>query len=508
MAKISKRKIQLDTEKTIIITLINSTEFCKNILGDINTDYFKTPAARIISKWVMDYFDIYGNCPDDDIEEIFNDKQEDLEPEEAELIQNVLEHLSELDDVQKKTNIEYLTKKAKKYFNRRALQLTRDKLDNALDNNNLKAAEKALIEHKKVTESLSLHTIRGDDEDVINDVLAEAYYDDQPSPLTLFKPSGRLGTFMGWLKRGWLIAFLAPMKRGKTFWLIYLMFEAITSRLKVLFISLEMSNEEVMDRFFQCVTGGFITESGKVLVPVFDCKKNQTDKCVKKKRDGEGYLLDEDGILPDFDEYPKWDTCIACRGTKDFKPSTWYEKEKVKRVSYKKSKKSIKSFNKMYAEYFRVMSYPAYTAGVNDIEALLDVLEYSDGFIPDMICIDYDALLKPDEQNLSERGQVDHIWKSMRKLGAMRNVLIATATQSNRASIEKNIVEQVDSSEDIRKVAHVVAMYGLNQTSDEKERGVMRINTVAHRFRKFIPEKCVHVLQNFGRGQVHIDSEY
>ena len=507
MAKINRRKIQLDIEKTIIINLITSTEFCKNVIHSLNPEYFKTPAARTISKWVNEYYTVYENAPDNDIREIFNEKQEALDTEEAELIHNILEHLSSLDESQIVTNIEYATKKAKKYFNKRALELTSEKLQNALDKGNTKAAEASLVEHKKVLEGLSLSAVRGDSEEIINDVLAEAYYDDLPTANTLFRMSGNLGYFMGWLKRGWLIAFMGPMKRGKTFWLIELMFEAITNRKKVLFISLEMSNEEILDRFYKRVTGGFILESGKKLAPIFDCKLNQNDKCDKTSRVGTGKLLDEEGNIPAYEDSRRWAPCTACRGTRDFKPSSWYEQEKIKRTSYKKSKKHINSFNKIYANYYRVRSYPTYAAGIEDIEALLNVLEYTENFIPDVICIDYDALLKPAETGFSERGQVDHTWKNLRSLSGTRNCLVATATQSNRGSISKYVVEQIDSSEDIRKLAHVVAMYGLNQTDDEKERGVMRINTVAHRFKKFIQEKCVHVLQDFEFGQVHIDSE-
>ena len=152
MAKINRRKIQLDIEKTIIINLITSTEFCKNVIHSLNPEYFKTPAARTISKWVNEYYTVYENAPDNDIREIFNEKQEALDTEEAELIHNILEHLSSLDESQIVTNIEYATKKAKKYFNKRALELTSEKLQNALDKGNTKAAEASPVSYLSTRE--------------------------------------------------------------------------------------------------------------------------------------------------------------------------------------------------------------------------------------------------------------------------------------------------------------------------------------------------------------------
>ena len=508
MAKISRKKIQLNTEKTILITLITSTEFCKQLVGFTNPDYFKTSATRTIATWIIDHYDSYGEAPGDSIQEIYNEKQETLESDEAELINDVLEHLSSLDDNQKQTNIPYLTKKAKRYFNKRALEITNGKLENALGKNNVKAAEKALFEHKQVLEGLSLEAIRSDGEGIVDSVLAEAYYGDQPSPLSLFKFSGRLGHFMGWFKRGWLVAFMGPMKRGKSYWLIELMLEAIKNKKKVLFVTMEMGVEEVLDRLFQNVVGGFIMKSEQILSPIFDCKKNQSDKCTMGIRTGEGRLTDDDGGLPDYDDIPSWEVCTMCRGKKDFRPVVWFEKERIKKAPYKRVKKHIEAFNKIYANFFRIIAYPSKTVSLTDIEALMHKLEYTEGFVCDVLCLDYDALLKCEIQSTNEREKVDYIWSNMKRIAAAWNILVATVTQSNRGSINKLIVEQADSSEDIRKIAHVVALYGLNQTDAEKENNVMRINIIAHRFRKFIQEKCATVLQSIERGQTHIDSEY
>jgi hypothetical protein len=79
--------------------------------------------------------------------------------------------------------------------------------------------------------------------------------------------------------------------------------------------------------------------------------------------------------------------------------------------------------------------------------------------------------------------------------------------EQHKKTLEKKNVKAVDIAEDIRKVAHVDAMYSLSQTPDEKDNGIMRISVVAHRWKDFNENSQVIVLQNLATGQVALDSE-
>jgi hypothetical protein len=71
---------------------------------------------------------------------------------------------------------------------------------------------------------------------------------------------------------------------------------------------------------------------------------------------------------------------------------------------------------------------------------------------------------------------------------------------------KKNVIAS-DTAEDIRKIAHVDAMFSLNQVAEEKKSGIMRLGVVAHRWKDFNELEHVTVLQQLQTGQVLLDSE-
>jgi hypothetical protein len=67
-------------------------------------------------------------------------------------------------------------------------------------------------------------------------------------------------------------------------------------------------------------------------------------------------------------------------------------------------------------------------------------------------------------------------------------------------------VKQVHVSEDIRKLAHVDAMFTLNQTPEEKRIGLIRMGIAAHRHRESNLFNEVYITQNLAMSQPLIDS--
>jgi hypothetical protein len=154
-------------------------------------------------------------------------------------------------------------------------------------------------------------------------------------------------------------------------------------------------------------------------------------------------------------------------------------------------------FGSLYGKYLRIKEYPAYSATLDDIERDLDILERIDGFNFEVVGIDYADILA-DGAGKNERERLDSIWKKLKRLAASRDVLVITASQTNRSAITKTSISQIDTAEDIRKIAHVDAMIGLNQTPTEKENGIMRLNVIAHRHHVFHKNKQVIVEQDLG----------
>ena len=115
---------------------------------------------------------------------------------------------------------------------------------------------------------------------------------------------------------------------------------------------------------------------------------------------------------------------------------------------------------------------PAKATTVKDIETVLDNLLYYNDYETDILIIDYADLM--GAKNNEYRHQLDDIWSNLKRLAQERNILVLTATQTNRAGLSGDDLTSDNVAEDMRKLAHVSKFIALNQTNLEKPKGIMR----------------------------------
>jgi replicative DNA helicase len=116
-----------------------------------------------------------------------------------------------------------------------------------------------------------------------------------------------------------------------------------------------------------------------------------------------------------------------------------------------------------------------------------------EGWVPDVVVIDYADILAPMHSTDEGREQINKTWKAMRALSQSGHALVATATQSSAKGYSANILTRKEFSDDKRKMAHVTAMIGINISEEEKENGLMRLNYIVLRDDEFVSTKCIHV---------------
>jgi len=109
----------------------------------------------------------------------------------------------------------------------------------------------------------------------------------------------------------------------------------------------------------------------------------------------------------------------------------------------------------------------------------LDNLEYYDNFVPDVVVIDY-ADLMVSTVSKEYRHQLDDIWATLRRIATERDIAVLTATQSNRSGARQD-VEESSVAEDLRKLAHVTRMVGLNRNEFDRKHGIIRLRVLADR---------------------------
>ena len=161
--------------------------------------------------------------------------------------------------------------------------------------------------------------------------------------------------------------------------------------------------------------------------------------------------------------------------------------QQVVEASERLQKKRIKSTT----SYLRVSAHPS-DLTIQEIKDVL--LGWSrDGWVPDVIVIDYADLLESEKGGWDRRDQIGDTWRRLRGLSQQYHCLVLTATQSDAAAYKSYILDRSNFSEARMKNDHVTGMIGLCQTMEEKEMGLMRLNWVVLREDEFVETRCVHV---------------
>lgn len=504
MGKFVRKNVDTTIESNLVTASITSTHFLEQIYPMYSPQYMRNVYAKTLMKWSLDYFEEFGEAPKQHIQSIFDIEKGKMDDAETEIIQTFLKTLSKnyVDD--QGINDDYVISQTMPYFRKREIEIRVENAQKLIDVGKIDAAEEELFHMKKIVLQTSNWSNPFEQEKIY-----EVFDESQKG---VFRFPGALGDMFGDLERGWLIAFLAPFKRGKTWLLQEAVVIGAILGLKCVFVSLEMKHKNINERLYKRISA--YGDEGKTdhAVPVFDCRKNQIDVCTKALRTNFTGLYDGEGDLPEFTADLDYRPCCVCKDKKgeqeDYVLATWFETMVKPEFTLKNVSKKMRSFSKFYGDNIRVICYPRFSASVSDLERDLDILEQTDGFVPDIIAADYADIFKPEGRgNGSElRSGIDEIWKNLAAMAARRSALTFSASQGNRGSLYKENLDQSDLAEWIGKLAHVDKFASVNQSLDEKRRGIIRIGMLADRHKEFHEKDQTMLLQALSLGQVHLDS--
>ena len=123
----------------------------------------------------------------------------------------------------------------------------------------------------------------------------------------------------------------------------------------------------------------------------------------------------------------------------------------------------------------RIKKYPTKTATVKTIRALLDKYKTVQQFVPDVVIVDYGAILKSSLSYTDKRNAIESNYEELRALADEYNVALWSAAQGNRGALSKKVVTMSDLAEcfAIANIADVMAC--ICQTLKEKLKGELRL---------------------------------
>ena len=486
-------------EELILLGMITQTEFLQRIVPRIDLDFFKSPEIRIIASWILNYHSAHNKAPGSEIETICQVETRHDKTLQREKLENLL--IITLDQMDDSFNTEYVLRKALEFFKRRSLAIVTENVQHFLDKNDLEEAELAYYKYREVVQAIQQNP------NPLGTESLQSWWEHTDKELIHFP--GYLGKYLSPICRSQLLGVLGPPKRGKTTILTEFACVGLMHKLKVVFFSLEMSRDKINQRIATRLAGRpkIIEPYKEFILPVMDCELNQTGKCRRSYRKGNIDLLgDDDAIMsynPNLDG--KYKPCSMCLGKSDaYKFAVWYETKRFTKTPMKYFEKMLVDFRGIFGDNLRVEAYPTGTFSVQDLKNRLTLLEQEDAFVPDIIVVDAADNLK--KQDKDRRIEIGRIWEQLIALSQERNCLVVTASQTNRAAINKPDLTMEDLAEDFSKAMGCDLFLALNQTTHEKDQQILRLSIILHRHRGFSLHHQCRMIQAPEIGQLCLGS--
>ena len=509
-------------ERRIIIGLVTSTEYVQKMRKKFNLHIFQSNTARRIATWCIEYYDKYNKAPGELIEDIFYEKAKAKNfPKDVaeEIEEDILPSLSE-EYLENSLNIDYLIDETNKYLIERALLQHSDTIKALVESGEIVEAEKQAASFNAIPEDTNAWVDLSDD--VVLDKIAQAF---EESDTPLIRYSGALGEMLNaQLCRGKFVAFLAPEKRGKTFFLLELAMRAAKKDKNVVFFQAgDMTESEQLLRIATYLTKKSHRKKfiGEMYEPVVDCIHNQLNTCDKDDRmcsfgifsdktEAELREITAKELREAYDEEPDYEPCKCCKEFKTHAWGTpWLTKINIEKPMTKdEAQQAVADYFIKNKRRFKLSSHANGTLSLREMRSILEIFKREDNFTPDVIVIDYADILTDDTKEF--RHKQNSIWMGLRSMSQEYKALVITATQADAASYKKDTLSLENYSEDKRKYGHVTSMFGLNQDKDkrEKEIGIIRINELTLRDSDFHYLGQVSVLGNLRRGRPYLDSYF
>lgn len=149
-----------------------------------------------------------------------------------------------------------------------------------------------------------------------------------------------------------------------------------------------------------------------------------------------------------------------------------------------------------------VADFPTGSLTITQLENYLDSLASHRGFHPDVLIIDYPDLMRVDRRNY--RLELGEVYVHLRGLAINRNLALWCPTQVNRSGLDKKNIGGGNVAEDVTKLFTADTVLTYSQTRTERDQGLARLRLEYVRDAPVGME--VAMVQNYGIGQYVCDA--
>jgi hypothetical protein len=454
-------------ENNIVLGMIISSEYIKSIQKIYKPEFFTQFYTRAVSKWCMEHFEKYGKAPLTDIKSIFETQKAKIQdPDKIETISIFLERINEkYIEENKKYNVEYNSDRAIEFFKDSSLLALEERIRGFRFKKDYAQAEALVSKYQRIEKNVhSGVDVFEDINSTINAINSRNEGD------TLFYYPGELGRLLGPIRREDFFLWAGPGGRGKSYFLLETALIAVLNGLNASLFTFELPEKDYLIRLAQRLTG------------CLEPPENEYDK------------MSEEIEIPYFDFNYAKNNLIH------------HKKELKYRITSDEAARKLRAVKKIIkSKKLKIIYSPEKSKTISDINADLENLVHYENFIPDVILTDYADVIKPLYKD-EKRHQIDEIYSWHRSIGQIYKAAVFTGSHTKAQTLGRDIKGGEDLSEDYRKYNHMTKGAALNQTDEEDEQGIIRINPLKNTRGK---KKSIYeavVLQCLDIGQVILDS--
>lgn len=443
-------------ERMIVTGLITNRAVLGAVAALWDGKLFQSRWANEVAGWCVEHYRRFRKPPGTKIQSLFdrwavkNSKDKDT----VGLVGSFLEGLSRgYASRKKEVDAEYTIDLAKEFFDRVRLDALKEEIVGLVADGDVKEAWRRVGAARRV--ELGTGSVINP---FANAAAVSRAFAAKSDPLITYPDA--LGQFFGdSLEREGFIAVHAPEKRGKSTILLEMAFRAMQLGRRVAMFQLgDLSQAQFLRRLYArvCRRPFKATEEGRVVrIPNYLAPPTTPDG------------------LPDVRHNERrWDRDLSVG------------------LAAKKAKRILKKYG---PDPFRLSCHPARTLSVAGSAELLDRWE-ADGWKADVVVYDYAELFAGDGKSAADaRESINANWIGMASLRLAKHYLILTATQTNADSYDADLIGMGNFSEDKRKHSHVTGSFALNQSDEEKELGLYRLNWLTGRDWEYSTKKAVYV---------------
>jgi replicative DNA helicase len=447
-----------------LITILAYDDEAGGIVANLVEPTFFEGDYAEIARGCLEYWRLYRRAPKDHTADLFSKILEDPNNRRAPTIRRILVSMFEISS---SINTKYVLD-----------QISRFKRVQTLKDAILKSAEKIQVSDSSVEdiEALWLNVLKSQSVQM-DEGLSLVDYDEVIASMGRLKKEFTFGiTVLNELSivpyRRSVNVLVGATGAGKSWFLTHVGKSNLLTGKKILHVSLEMSEQQVVERYYQALFS--VTKRDlRVYIPVFVYRDSTGSSLPNFKK-----TLD----TVDFDlVHPKFTLS-----------SPFIREELESHVGNLRGR----------AKNLRVRAFPSQTLTVPMLEAYLDTLETVYNFLPDIILLDYVGIMKLSTSNY--RVDLGQTLVGLRAIADRRNIALVTVQQANRHASASGQVRLTDVSEDWSLANTADQAFSLSATEEEAKLDLARIFVGKARSERDKFE--ILITQSYGLGQFALDS--